>query len=129
MILMGEGEKRLMRIVDLEKAIQEARELAQKKLAKHLNADEFVEIGDADGFKIYVAVGKTFRSEGPVAMHANLRDVFMLVLQGEMELAFGKGEKAVVKKDECFVLPKGVRHACTFRKMTVVVEGVYEKGL
>jgi quercetin dioxygenase-like cupin family protein len=53
----------------------------------------------------------------------------MLVLEGELEFTFKDGEKAVVKPGQCFVLPKHVKHKCVFRKLTVAIEGVYEKGL
>jgi hypothetical protein len=38
--------------------ISKAKELAEDKLGKGLGADEIVEIGDADVFKIYVTAGK-----------------------------------------------------------------------
>jgi mannose-6-phosphate isomerase-like protein (cupin superfamily) len=59
----------------------------------------------------------------------NPRDVFMLVLQGEIEFTFNDGEKTIVKPNGCFVLRKHVKHKCGFKKMTIAVEGVYEKGL
>jgi len=118
----------LFEIVNFARAIARAKSLAENKLAKHENADEFVEIGNADGFKIYVTAGKTIKDERQ-GFHENLRDVFMLVLQGEIELIFNKGEKITVKANECFVLPKHIVHKCIFKKMTITVEGVYEKGL
>jgi mannose-6-phosphate isomerase-like protein (cupin superfamily) len=121
-------KKKLLKIVDFEKAIQKAKELAENKLAKHENADEFVEIGDADGFKIYVAAGRTLEDKSRV-FHENPRDVFMLILQGEIVFSLDNGEKAIVKPNNCFVLPKHTKHKCTFKKMTVAIEGVYEKGL
>jgi mannose-6-phosphate isomerase-like protein (cupin superfamily) len=120
--------EKLLKIVDLEKAIQKAKTLAEKKLANGMNADEFVEIGDADGFKIYIAAGKTLEDKNQ-DFHENPRDVFMLVLQGEIEFTFDDGEKTIVKPNSCFVLPKHVKHKCVFKKMTIAVEGVYEKGL
>jgi mannose-6-phosphate isomerase-like protein (cupin superfamily) len=118
-----------LKIVDFEKAILKAKKLAENKITKSENADEFVEIGNADGFKIYVAAGKTVKDERPQILHENPRDVFMLVLRGEMEFTFENGEKTIVKANECFVLPKHTKHSCVFKKMTVTVEGVYEKGL
>jgi len=53
----------------------------------------------------------------------------MLMLEGEAEFAFEDGKKTIVKTGECFVLPKHLMHRCIFRKMTVGIEGVYEKGL
>jgi hypothetical protein len=70
----------MLKIMDLEKAVQKAQKLAENKPARHENADEFVEIGDADGFKIYVTAGKTLEDKNQ-AFHENPRDVFMLVLQ------------------------------------------------
>jgi len=119
----------LLKIVNFDKAILKAKKLAENKIAKSENADEFVEIGNADGFKIYVAAGKTLKDKSPQVLHENPRDVFMLVLQGEIEFRFENGEKAIVKANECFVLPKHVKHSCAFKKITVAVEGVYEKGL
>jgi hypothetical protein len=49
----------LLKIVNLKNAISQVRELAEGKLAEGKNADEFVEIGEADGFKIYATAGKT----------------------------------------------------------------------
>jgi hypothetical protein len=46
-----------------------------------------------------------------------------------MLLAFENEGKVAVKTGEFFVLPKHVKHNCVFPKMTIVVEGVYEKGL
>lgn len=53
----------------------------------------------------------------------------MLLLEGEMEFTFEKGEKAVAKAGECFVLPKHLQYPCVFNKMTIAIEGVYEKVL
>ena len=117
-----------MKIVRLEDAISEAKRLAEKSAVKE-SADDFVEIGEADGFKLYITAGKTIRDEFPVSFHENPRDVFMLVLEGEIEFRFEKGEKTVVKAGECFVLPKHLQHHCIFNKMTIAIEGVYEKGL
>lgn len=118
-----------MKIVRLEDAISEAKRLAEEKLAVGESADEFVEIGEADGFKLYITAGKTIKNEFPVSFHENPRDVFILVLEGEIEFTFEKGEKTVVKAGEFFVLPKHLQHHCVFNKMTVAIEGVYEKGL
>jgi mannose-6-phosphate isomerase-like protein (cupin superfamily) len=122
-------DKQLLKIVNFEKAVLKVKRLAENRIAKGESADEFVEIGNADGFKIYVTAGKTLKDKSPEVLHENARDVFMLVLQGEIEFRFENGEKAVVKANECFVLPKHVKHSCVFKKMTVAVEGVYEKGL
>ena len=108
---------------------QKLKRLAEGKLAVGESADGFVEIGEADGFKLYITAGKTVKDEFPVSFHENQRDVFMLVLEGEIEFRFEKGEKTVVKAGECFVLPKHLQHRCVFNKMTVAIEGVYEKGL
>ena len=51
-----------MKIVRLEEAISEAKRLAEEKLARGKNADEFVEIGEADGFKLYVTLEKTSKT-------------------------------------------------------------------
>jgi mannose-6-phosphate isomerase-like protein (cupin superfamily) len=119
----------LLEIVRLENAILKARRLAENKTAKNESADEFVEIGDADGFKIYVTAGKTIKDQSPHVLHENSRDVFMLVLHGEIEFEFENEEKTAVKANECFVLPKHTKHRCIFKEMTVALEGVYEKGL
>jgi quercetin dioxygenase-like cupin family protein len=87
-----------------------------------------VEIGDADSFKLYVTTGKTIK-DAPISFHENPRDVFMLLFEGEMELVFEDGEKANIKKGQYFVLPKHLKHYCIFKKMTVALEGVYEKEL
>lgn len=116
-----------MKIVRLEDAISEAKRLAEEKLARGENADEFVEVGEADGFKLYITAGKTVKDEFPFSFHENPRDVFMLVLEGEIEFTCEKGEKTVVKAGECFVLPKHLKHHCVFNKMTITIEGVYEK--
>jgi len=121
--------KKLLQIVNLEEAILKAKRLAKNRIAKGENADEFVEIGNADGFKIYVTAGKTLRHKSPQTLHENSRDVFMLVLQGGIEFKFENGERAIVEANECFVLPKHMKHSCVFKEMTITVEGVYEKGL
>jgi quercetin dioxygenase-like cupin family protein len=104
------------------------KKLAADKLASHMNADEFMEIGDTDGFKIYVTAGKTI-DNSLHSLHENPRDVFMLLLEGEIEFIFESGERETVKSGECFVLPKHLKHQCIFRRLTIAVEGVYEKGL
>jgi quercetin dioxygenase-like cupin family protein len=119
----------MLKIIDLKEAISKAKKLAEDELAKGESADEFVEIGEADEFKIYVAVGKTVKDSSPNSLHENPRDVFMLVLEGEIEFTFEKGERTTVKTGRCFVLPKHLRHHCVFKKMTVAIEGVCEKGL
>ena len=118
-----------MKIVRLEDAISEVKRLAEEKLARGQSADEFVQIGEADGFKLYVTAGKTIKDEFPISFHENPRDVFMLVLEGEIEFRFEKGERVTVENGQCFVLPKQLKHHCVFRKMTVAIEGVYERGL
>ena len=55
----------MLKIVDFEKVILQAKKLAENKIAKNENADEFVEIGNADGFKMYVTAGKTLRDRSP----------------------------------------------------------------
>ena len=115
--------------MDLGDAISKVRELAEAKLAEGENADEFMEIGEADGFKIYIAAGKTVKEPPRKSFHENPRDVFMLVLEGEIEFTSEKGEKTNVKAGKCFVLPKHLKHYCIFKKMTIVIEGVFEKGL
>lgn len=77
-----------MRILNLQVAISEAKRLAEQKIAVGEGADEFFEIAEADGFKIYIAAGKTLKGHGPPTLHMNQRDVFMLVLKGEMEFTF-----------------------------------------
>ncbi|MCK4424350.1 cupin domain-containing protein [Candidatus Bathyarchaeota archaeon] len=115
-----------MKVTDIKEAISKAKKLAESKLAEGENADEFVEIGEADGFKIYVAAGKTTKDSSPDSLHENLRDVFMLVLEGEMEFTFESKEKQTVKAGQCFILPKHLKHHCVFKKMTIAIEGVYE---
>jgi len=53
----------------------------------------------------------------------------MLLFKGEMELVFEDGEKANIRKGQCFVLQKHIKYYCVFKEMTVTLEGVYEKGL
>ena len=43
-----------MKILSLERVVLKAKKLAEDKLARGENADEFVEVGEANGFKIYV---------------------------------------------------------------------------
>ena len=51
----------------LAQVTSRAKEIAVGKLASGTDAD-FIEIGNADGFKIYVAVGKLFTFNGIVCM-------------------------------------------------------------
>ena len=90
-----------MKIVRLEDAISEVKRLAEEKLAMGEGADEFVEIGEADGFKVYITAGKTIKDEFPVSFHENPRDVFMLFLEGDMEFTFENMEKTTVRKGQC----------------------------
>ena len=62
-----------LKIVSLQDAISRAKELAKNKPAEGLNVDEFLEIGEADGFKIYVTAGETV--DAPYHMHENPKDV------------------------------------------------------
>jgi quercetin dioxygenase-like cupin family protein len=117
-----------MKIINLEDITRIARNLATKRIEKGQNADEFVEIGDADGFKLYVTAGETIKKASS-SFHENPRDVFMMLLEGEMELIFEDGETTIVKNGQGFVLPKHIKHRCTFNKMTIALEGAYEKGL
>ncbi|MEM0008074.1 MAG: hypothetical protein QXR89_07420 [Candidatus Bathyarchaeia archaeon] len=119
----------MLRIVNLSEALQQAKRLAEAKIVKGESADEFVEIGEADGFKLYVFAGKTLESKVHCEFHENPRDVFMLILRGKMELIFENGQRETVIADQCFVLPKNVKHICVFKELTLGVEGVYEKGL
>jgi quercetin dioxygenase-like cupin family protein len=119
----------VLKITKLEEAVSKAKKLAETKLAAGENADEFVKIGEIDGTKLYLAAGKTIKTQGSERLHANCRDVFMYLLEGEMEFTFENGEKQTVRAAECFVLPKRMKHLCVFRKMTIAIEGVCEKGL
>jgi len=49
----------MLKITSIHEAILEAKRLADGKLTKGISADEFVEVGDVDGFKVYVTAGKT----------------------------------------------------------------------
>ena len=118
----------MLKTVLIQEAIREARKLAESRLAEGTNADEFVEIAQADGFKIYVTAGKTI-DDSALSFHENPRDVFMWIIKGEIEFKFEDESKTVVKSGECFVLPKHLKHQCIFKKLTIAVEGVYEKGL
>jgi mannose-6-phosphate isomerase-like protein (cupin superfamily) len=118
-----------LKTVRLKQAILRAKKLAEDKLAKGENADEFILIGEADGFKIYVTAGKTLENLDLEGLHENSRDIFMIALEGKIEFKFENGERRTVKAGECFVLPKHLKHRCTFKKMTITIEGVYEKGL
>jgi quercetin dioxygenase-like cupin family protein len=53
----------------------------------------------------------------------------MLILKGEVELLFQNGKKTIVKSGECFVLPKHQNHQCSFKTLTIAIEGVLEKEL
>ena len=114
-----------MKIVSLEDAISKVKELAKNKLAEGLNIDEFLEIGEADGFKIYVAAGKTV--DAPYHMHENPKDVFMLIIEGEIEFLFQNGKRITAKAGECFVLRKNLKHQCIFKNLTIALEEVFEK--
>jgi len=118
----------MLKTMQIQEAIREARRLAESKLAEGTNADEFVEIAQADGFKIYVTAGKTI-NDSPSSFHENPRDVFMWIIEGEIEFRFEDETKTIVKSGECFVLSKHLKHQCIFKKLTIAVEGVYEKGL
>ena len=115
-----------MKTVSLENAISEAKELARTKLAEGMNADEFVRIGEADGFRIYITAGKTV-GDSPYPFHENPRDVFMLIIEGEVEFLFQNGRRTTAKAGECFVLRKNLKHQCIFKTLTIALEGVFEK--
>lgn len=122
-------KRQSLQVVNFKEAVRKARGLVKERIAKGENADEFVELGETDGFRIYVAAGKTIKEEEAVVFHENPRDVFMLLLEGEMEFAFENGGRTTVKKGECFVLPKHLRHSCLFKRTTIAFEAVYEKDL
>ena len=103
-----------MKIVNLEETISEAKKLAEKKLAIGENADEFVEIGEADGFKLYVIAGKTLKDEVPISFHENPRDVFMLVLKGEIEFTF-ENKKNDSKSQSMFCSAKTLEASLCFQ--------------
>ena len=66
-----------MKTLKLEKAILNAKKLAETRLARNENADELVEIGNADYFKVYVATAKTIHDRSPSTLHENPRDVII----------------------------------------------------
>jgi quercetin dioxygenase-like cupin family protein len=112
----------------IQNAIVKVKKLAEAKLTKGTSADEFVEIADVDGFKVYVTAGKTIDSSAS-PLHENQRDVFMWIIEGKIEFEFENGKKTAVKSSEYFVLPKQLKHRCIFKELTIAIEGVYEKGL
>jgi quercetin dioxygenase-like cupin family protein len=120
--------KVMLKISSLESKISKVKKLVEDKLARGQSADEFEEIGEADGFKIYVTAGKTI-GESVQSFHENQRDVFILILEGEVEFTFKSGDRATAKSGEYFVLPQYLKHICNFKRLTVTLEGVYEEGL
>lgn len=118
-----------MSLFEFEEARLKASKLAEAKLARGENADEFVQLAEVDGFKLYVCAGKTIKTLGKEHFHSNPRDCFHLLLQGEMELTFENSEKINVAKGQYFVLPKGVEHRASFKGLTIALVGVYEKDL
>lgn len=118
-----------MSVFQFDEAKLKARKLAEAKLAKGENADEFVQIAEVNGFKLYVCAGKTIKTPGKERFHSNPKDCFHLLLQGEMELTFENSEKVNVTKSQYFVLPKGIKHKAFFKTLTIALVGVYEKGL
>lgn len=115
-------------VEELERAKLKARRLAEKKLAAGKNADEFVEIAQVDGFKLYVSAGKTLE-HGEISFHSNPRDCFHLLLEGELEITFENLKKETVTKGQYFLLSKGIKHKAVFKQLTIAIVGVYEKGL
>ena len=77
-----------LELLNLHEAIDKVKENAKEKLERGENADEFVNIGEADGFKLYVTAGQTIKDATPNSFHENPRDVFMLLFEGEMEFTF-----------------------------------------
>jgi len=69
-----------MSVFQFDEAKLKARELAEAKLAKGENADEFVQIAEVNGFKLYVCAGKTIKTPGKERFHSNPRDCFHLLL-------------------------------------------------
>jgi quercetin dioxygenase-like cupin family protein len=63
------------------------------------------------------------------ALSTKTQEMFMLVLEGEIEFTFERGKRTIVKAGECFTLPKHVNHHCVFKKLTIAIEGVHKKGL
>lgn len=71
-----------IKTVNLKDAISKVKQLVESKIADGKDADEFVEIAETDGYKIYVTVGKTIKNDALNSFHSNARDVFMLLLEG-----------------------------------------------
>lgn len=117
-----------LKTTSVKRSILEARRRARVRLAKGANADEFVVIGEVDGSQIYVTAGKTVEDPGR-GFHANPRDVFMYILEGKVEFEFEDGSREIVKPGTSLVLPKGLKHRCIFKELTIALESVYEKGL
>ena len=115
-----------MKIVRMEDAISEAKRLAEKLAVKE-SADEFVEIGEADRFKLYVTSGKIIKEELPISFHENPRDVFMFVLEGEIEFTSERGEKNSESR-RMLCSTKTLNVSLVFKKMAIAIE-VYKKGL
>ena len=57
-----------LKIVSLENAISKAKELARSELSEGLNADEFLEIGEADGLRINITTWKTVDDRHALSM-------------------------------------------------------------
>jgi len=117
-----------MKVMNLEEAADIARNLAREKLTQGKNADEFVRIGEADGFKLYVAAGKTI-SIRPFQLMKILVMFLCCFSKERGELVLENHKKVTIRKGQYFVLPKHTKHHCFFKDLTVALEGVYEKGL
>ena len=87
-----------LKVSDFKEAVHRARTLAEEKSGRHENADEFIKIGEADGFRLYVVAGKTINKALSSSLHENPCDVFMLLLEGEMEFTFEDDEKVSARR-------------------------------
>jgi hypothetical protein len=63
-------------------AIIKARKLSEDRLARGGNANEFIEIGEVDGFKMCIAAGKTLSVSAARFFHEKPRDVSYYCLKG-----------------------------------------------
>lgn len=67
----------------LDEATSNVKKLAEKRFAEDKSANEFVEIVETDGFKIYATAGKIANAKENGSLHENPRDVFVLVIEGK----------------------------------------------
>jgi quercetin dioxygenase-like cupin family protein len=110
----------------LDKIIQNAKQLAHKKLASGENADEFIPLFAVGSTTVYIAATQDggARNTCPIP-HANKVNCMLYMIEGSMTVTFLESrETMTATKGSLLKVPAGVLHVAECEEMAIYLSVV-----